>query len=157
MITLDLLRPHPGSKRGKKRVGRGPGSGHGKTACRGQNGQKSRSGGSIRPGFEGGQMPLYRKLPKRGFKNRFRKVYGVLNIGDLSEIRHEGVVDIAVLKALGLVCKRHHLLKILGDGEIQQPVTVRAHAVSENAKNKIETAGGRIEIIADRGQEANIV
>jgi large subunit ribosomal protein L15 len=109
------------------------------------------SGGSIRPGFEGGQMPLYRKLPKRGFKNRFRKVYGVLNIGDLSEIRHEGVLDIAVLKALG------HLLKILGDGEIQQPVTVRAHAVSETAKNKIETAGGRIEVIADRGQEANIV
>jgi large subunit ribosomal protein L15 len=156
MITLDSLKPHPGSKRGKKRVGRGPGSGHGKTACRGQNGQRSRSGASIRPGFEGGQMPLYRKLPKRGFKNRFRKVYGVLNIGDLAKIMHEGVVDLAALKARGLVRKRYHLLKILGDGEIRQPVTVRAHAVSETARNKIETAGGRIEIITDRGQETNI-
>jgi len=157
MITLDSLRPDPGSKRRKKRVGRGPGSGHGKTACRGENGQKSRSGGNIRPGFEGGQMPLYRKLPKRGFKNRFRKVYGVLNIGNLAEIRHEGVVDLAVLKAMGLVGKRNHLLKILGDGEIQRPVTVRAHSISKTAKNKIETAGGRVEIVSDRGQEANIV
>jgi len=156
MITLDSLRPHPGSKRGKKRVGRGPGSGHGKTACRGQNGQRSRSGASIRPGFEGGQMPLYRKLPKRGFKNRFRKVYGVLNIGDLVKIRHEGVMDLAFLKARGLVRKRYHFLKILGDGEIQQPVTVCAHAVSETARNKIETAGGRIEIITEQGREANI-
>ena len=156
MITLDSLRPHPGSRRTKKRVGRGPGSGHGKTACRGQNGQKSRSGGSIRPGFEGGQMPLYRKLPKRGFKNRFRKVYGVLNIGDLAKIGHEGVVDIAFLKARGLIRKRYHLLKILGDGEIRQPLTVRAHAVSETARNKIETTGGRIEIIKERGREANI-
>ena len=81
----------------------------------------------------------------------------MLNIGDLSEIRHEGVVDIAVLKALGLIRKRNHFLKILGDGEIQRAVTVRAHAISETAKNKIETAGGRIEIITDRGQEANIV
>jgi large subunit ribosomal protein L15 len=157
MITLDSLGPHPGSKRGRKRIGRGPGSGHGKTACRGQKGQRSRSGASIRPGFEGGQMPLYRKLPKRGFKNRFRKVCGVLNISDLANVRHEGVVDLAFLKALGLVRKRHHFLKILGDGEIQQPVMVRAHAVSETAKNKIETAGGRIEIITDLGQEANIV
>jgi large subunit ribosomal protein L15 len=156
MITLDSLKPHPGSKRGKKRVGRGPGSGHGKTACRGQNGQRSRSGASIRPGFEGGQMPLYRKLPRRGFKNRFRRVYGVLNIGDLAKIMHEGVVDLAALKARGLIRKRYHLLKILGDGEIRQPITVRAHAVSKTAKNKIETAGGRIEIITEQGQEANI-
>jgi large subunit ribosomal protein L15 len=156
MITLDSLGPHPGSKCGKKRIGRGPGSGHGKTACRGQKGQRSRSGSGIRPGFEGGQMPLYRKLPKRGFKNRFRKVYGVLNIGDLAKIRHEGVVDIAFLKALGLIRKRYHLLKILGDGEIQQPLTVRAHAVSKTARNKIETTGGRIEIITEQGWEANI-
>jgi large subunit ribosomal protein L15 len=156
MITLNSLKPHSRSKRGKKRIGRGSGSGHGKTACRGQSGQRSRTGVSIRPGFEGGQMPLYRKLPKRGFKNRFRKVYGVLNVGDLAKIMREGVVDLASLKALGMVRKRYHLLKILGDGEIERPLTVRAHAVSETARNKIETAGGRIEIITGRGQEANI-
>ncbi len=157
MITLDALRPDPGSTRRKKRVGRGPGSGHGKTACRGENGQKSRSGGNIRPGFEGGQMPLYRKLPKRGFKNPFRKVYGVLNVGSLAELRHEGIVDITVLKALGLVRKRNQFLKILGDGEIQRPLTVRAHAVSKTARNKIETAGGQVEIISDQARRANIV
>jgi large subunit ribosomal protein L15 len=100
---------------------------------------------------------LYRKLPKRGFKNRFRKVYGVLNVGSLAELRHEGVVDIAVLKALGLVRKRNHFLKILGDGEIQRPLTVRAHAASKTARDKIETAGGRIEIISDHAQGADIV
>ena len=100
---------------------------------------------------------MYRKLPKRGFKNPFRKVYGVLNVGSLAEVRHEGVVDIAVLKALGLVRKRNQFLKILGDGEIHQPLTVRAHAVSEAARNKIETAGGRVEIISDQPRGANIV
>jgi len=153
MITLDSLRPHPGSRHGRKRVGRGQGSGHGKTACRGQKGQGSRSGVAIPPGFEGGQMPLYRQLPKRGFKNLFKKAYGILNLGDLAKIKHAGVVDLAAVKAEGLLCKRYRLLKILGDGEIHQPVTVRAHAVSETAKNKIESAGGRVEIITKRDQE----
>jgi large subunit ribosomal protein L15 len=156
MITLDSLKPHSGSRHGKKRVGRGPGSGYGKTSCRGEKGQRSRSGASIHPRFEGGQMPLYRKLPKRGFKNHFKKVYGVLNVGDLSKSVSEDVVDITSLKELGLVPKRYRLLKILGDGEIKKPLTVRAHAVSETAKKKIETAGGRIEIIKSRGQEADI-
>ena len=147
MITLDSLRPHLGSRHRRKRVGRGQGSGHGKTACRGQKGQGSRSGAAISPGFEGGQMPLYRQLPKRGFKNPFKKAYGILNLGDLEKIRHEGVVDLALVKAEGLVRKRYRLLKILGNGDLDQPVTVRAHAVSETAKNKIEAAGGRIEII----------
>ncbi len=154
MITLDSLRPHPGSKRGRKRIGRGQGSGKGKTAGKGQKGQRCRSGVSISPGFEGGQMPLYRQLPKRGFKNRFRKVYGVLNLGDLEKVKHEGVVDIAALKAQGLVRKCHHLLKILGDGEIKQPITVRAHSVSETARNKIEASGGRVEIISNGGRKA---
>jgi large subunit ribosomal protein L15 len=148
MITLNSLRPAPGSKQPRKRVGRGQGSGHGKTACRGEKGQRSRSGGGVSAGFLGGQMPLYRQLPKRGFKNPFGKVYGVLNVGDLAKIGREGVVDIAVAKSKGLVRKRHSLLKILGGGEIAQAVTVRAHAASVAAVKKIEAAGGKVELIA---------
>ncbi len=147
MITLDSLRPHSGSRHARKRVGRGQGSGHGKTACRGQKGQRSRTGGSISPGFEGGQMPLYRQLPKRGFKNPFKRVYGILNLDDLAEIEHDGVIDLACVKAKGLVHKRYRLLKILGDGEIDRPVMVRVHAISRTAREKIEAAGGQIEII----------
>ncbi|NIA08512.1 MAG: 50S ribosomal protein L15 [Nitrospiraceae bacterium] len=153
-MTLDSLRPHPGSRHGRKRIGRGQGSGHGKTACKGQKGQRSRSGASIPPGFEGGQMPLYRQLPKRGFKNPFKKAYAILNLADLAKIGSKGVIDLALLKAQGLVCKRYRLLKILGDGEINQAVTVRVDAVSEAAKSKIEAAGGQIEIITKKDQEA---
>jgi large subunit ribosomal protein L15 len=147
MITLDTLKPHPGSAHSKKRVGRGEGSGHGKTACRGAKGQRSRSGGGVPAGFEGGQMPLYRQLPKRGFKNPFRKVYGVLNVRDLEKIEHDGVIDLAFAKSRGLVRKRHNLLKVLGDGEIQRAVKVVAHSVSGSAKRKIEAAGGHVELV----------
>ena len=144
MSILSRLRPHPGSRKRPKRVGRGIGSGHGKTATRGTKGQRSRSGGGVSPGFEGGQMPLYRQLPKRGFKNPFRKVYGVVNVGALEGLEFEGVFDIALAKEKGLVKKRYHLLKILGEGEITRPVKVKAHAVSESARRKIEAAGGEV-------------
>ncbi len=151
MIRLDSLHPFEGSKHKRKRVGRGPGSGHGKTACRGQKGQNSRSGGGVRPGFEGGQMPLFRRLPKRGFKNPFRKEYGILNVKDLDKIAENGVVDINIAKSKGRVPKKLELLKILGDGEISIAVTVKAHAVSKSAKEKIESAGGKVEILSPKG------
>ncbi len=147
MITLDSLKPEEGSVRDKKRVGRGPGSGHGKTACRGQKGQKSRSGATIPPGFQGGQMPLYRQLPKRGFKNPFRKCYGVINVSVLDKIEEDVVIDLAYLQGRGLIRKRDKLLKVLGDGEISRAVKVRAHAVSQSAREKIEKAGGTIELV----------
>ncbi len=147
MITLDSLKPSLGSLKNKKRVGRGIGSGHGKTACRGTKGQKSRSGATIPPGFQGGQMPIYRQLPKRGFKNPFRKSYGVVNVVALSSIEYEGIIDIEVLKAKGLVKKREKYVKILGEGDINKAVQVRVHAISRSAKEKIEGAGGSVELI----------
>lgn len=148
MITLDSLAPHKGANKKKKRVGRGRGSGHGKTACKGFNGQKSRSGASIPAGFEGGQMPIYRQLPKRGFKNRFRKVYGVLNVSTLNAIDHDGVIDIEFLRVRGLIRKKDRFVKVLGEGEITQAVKIRVHAVSRSAREKIEKAGGQVEIIS---------
>lgn len=151
MKTLQSLRPHSGAKRPKKRVGRGPGSGHGKTACRGEKGQRSRSGGGVRPGFEGGQMPLFRRVPKRGFKNPFREELGILNVGDLARVAHGGTVDIALAKEKGRVRKRVAMLKILGHGDLEAALTVRAHVVSEGARKKIEEAGGRIELVGHKG------
>ncbi len=148
MITLDSLAPHKGAKKAKKRVGRGQGSGHGKTACRGSKGQKSRSGASIPAGFQGGQMPIYRQLPKRGFKNPFRKAYGVLNVSTLDVIDYDGVIDIEFLQSRGLIRKRDRLVKVLGNGEITRPVKIRVNAVSRAAREKIEKAGGQIEIVA---------
>ncbi|OCC15065.1 LSU ribosomal protein L15p (L27Ae) [Dissulfuribacter thermophilus] len=147
MLTLSNLTPFSGSRKNRKRVGRGPGSGHGKTACRGQKGQKSRSGASIPAGFQGGQMPLYRQLPKRGFKNPFKKEYGVLNVGAIDQLEVD-TIDLQVAQKMGLVKKRHNLFKILGEGEINRPVKVVAHAVSESARKKIEAAGGQIEILS---------
>ncbi len=147
MITLDSLVPFEGAKKKKKRIGRGPGSGHGKTACRGSKGQKSRSGASIPAGFQGGQMPIYRQLPKRGFKNPFRKHYGVLNVSTLNAIDYEGTIDIGFLQGKGLIRKRDRFVKVLGDGDITRAVKIRVHAVSRTAREKIEKAGGSIEII----------
>jgi len=147
MVDLSSLRPFEGAVKNRKRVGRGPGSGHGKTSCRGQKGQKSRSGVSIPAGFQGGQMPLYRKLPKRGFKNPFRKHYGVFNVSSLDRIEHDGPIDMEVLRSKGLVSKRFSLVKVLGDGEINRPVNVRVHAASSSAVKKIEAAGGTVEIV----------
>ncbi len=147
MITLDSLRPFEGSVKKKKRVGRGPGSGHGKTACRGTKGQKSRSGAAIPPGFQGGQMPIYRQLPKRGFKNPFRKAFGVVNVSTLNNLEYDDVIDINVLKGRGLVKKRDKYVKVLGNGDINKAVKLKVHAVSRTAREKIEAAGGTIELI----------
>lgn len=151
LITLANLRPFEGSKHREKRVGRGPGSGHGKTSCRGQKGQRSRSGGGVPPWFEGGQMPLIRRLPKRGFKNPFRIEYEVVNIKELAKRFSEGaVVDVEALRKAGLVKGRKVRVKLLGDGEIDFSLTVRVHAASRKAQEKIERAGGKVELVRDR-------
>jgi large subunit ribosomal protein L15 len=147
-LALNNLKPAKGANRKNKRVGRGMGSGHGKTATRGYKGQKSRSGSSIRPGFEGGQMPLYRRLPKRGFKNIFRKEYVVVNLADLASFAEGTQVDPQLLKDKGIVKKVKDGIKILGEGEIQHPLNIRAHRVSKSALEKIEKAGGKVELIS---------
>ncbi len=147
-ISLSNLAPTPGSKKDEKRVGRGPGSGHGKTSCRGHKGQRSRTGGGVPPWFEGGQMPILRRLPKRGFKNPFKVEYAVVNIKDLAQRFESGaVVDPEALRAKGLVKKRLPV-KVLGSGEISVALTLKVHAISQSAKEKIEKAGGSVEILA---------
>lgn len=145
-MKLSDLAPAPGSRKKRKRVGRGPGSGHGKTSCRGHKGQKSRSGGGVKPGFEGGQMPLQRRLPKRGFTNIFQKQYAIVNVGTLNKLE-ESAITPDLLKKEGII--KHVLdgVKILGQGEINKPVTVKAHAFSASAKEKITKAKGTVEII----------
>jgi len=145
-MRLSDLSPMRGSRKRKKRVGRGPGSGHGKTSCRGHKGQKSRSGGGTRPGFEGGQMPLHRRLPKRGFKNIFKKEYAIINLKVLNEIS-DPVVTPEVIIEKGFVKSIKDGLKILGVGEIKKPLNVKAHAFSASAKEKILKSGGSAEII----------
>jgi len=147
MIRIHDLSPFGGSIKRKKRVGRGPGSGHGKTCCRGHKGQKSRSGGSIPPGFEGGQMPLQRRLPKRGFTNIFRKHHALINLRDLKGFAPNATVDIEALKNAGVVKKVKDGVKLLGDGEISHPLVIKVHKVSKSAKDKIEAAGGEVEAI----------
>ena len=143
-MKLHELSPSPGSTKSKKRIGRGPGSGTGKTAGRGHKGQRSRSGYSQRLGFEGGQMPLIRRVPKRGFTNIFRSEYSVINVRDLAALAEEGEITPESLLAHGLV-RRGRPVKILGDGEIDTAVTVRAHKFSRSARQKIEAAGGSCE------------
>jgi large subunit ribosomal protein L15 len=145
-MKLSDLSPIPGSKKKNKRVGRGSGSGHGKTSCRGHKGQKSRSGGGTRIGFEGGQMPLHRRLPKRGFTNIFRKQYRIVNLAALDRLSASEVTP-EVLIEKGLVKDIKDGIKVLGDGEIKKPLIVKAHAFSSSAKEKIIKAGGKIEII----------
>jgi large subunit ribosomal protein L15 len=147
-ISINNLQPAKGANRKSKRVGRGIGSGHGKTATRGYNGQLSRAGTSVRPGFEGGQMPLYRRLPKRGFTNIFRKEFAVVNVADLACFEAGTKVDPAVLKAKGLIKSLKDGLKVLGDGELPLALTVCAHKFSKSAAEKIEKAGGVAEVIA---------
>ena len=146
-MKINELSPAEGSRRTRKRVGRGPGSGHGKTSCRGHKGQKSRSGGGVRPGFEGGQMPIHRRLPKRGFKNPFRKEYSIVNVGDLNRFEPNTQLDPDSLKESGLVWKMLDGVKLLGDGEVSQPLVVRIHKISQSARTKIEAAGGKVEIL----------
>lgn len=147
-MKLNELSPAAGSTRAPYRKGRGAGSGNGKTAGKGHKGQNARSGGGVRPGFEGGQIPLYRRLPKRGFKNRFATVYSIVNIADLEAKFNDGdTVDLAALKAAGLVKKENDGIKVLGQGEITKKLTVKADKYSESAKAKIEAAGGTAEVI----------
>jgi large subunit ribosomal protein L15 len=147
MITLSNLKPTPGSRRNKKRVGCGESSGHGKTSGRGHKGQKARSGGSIRLGFEGGQMPLLRRIPKRGFNNKeFKKVWGLVNLRDLANFDAGTVIDELVLRDQQLVSGRVDGVKILGNGEVTKALTVKVDAISAGAREKIEKAGGKVEL-----------
>ncbi|MEJ2588121.1 MAG: 50S ribosomal protein L15 [Deltaproteobacteria bacterium] len=146
-MKIHELSPAEGSRKKEKRIGRGVGSGHGKTACRGHKGQRSRSGGTTRPGFEGGQMPIQRRLPKRGFKNPFRKVYHVINVEDLNQFEPDSQLDPETLKAAGLAKQKADGIKLLGNGEITKAFVVKVHKASRTAREKIEAAGGRIEIL----------
>ena len=145
MITLSNLKPNAGSRRSKKRVGCGEGSGHGKTSGRGHKGQKARSGGSIRLGFEGGQMPLLRRIPKRGFNNaNFKKVWGIVNLRELENFEAGTVITEVLLREKGLVSGRIDGVKILGTGDISKALTVQVDAVSAGAREKLEKAGGKV-------------
>ena len=144
-MKLNQLSPAEGSAKAAWRKGRGPGSGNGKTAGKGHKGQNARSGGGVRPGFEGGQLPLYRKLPKRGFKNRFAVNYAIINVAALNRFEDGAVVDMEALKAAKLVRKELDGIKVLGEGELTKKLTVKATVFSATAKEKIEAAGGKIE------------
>ena len=144
-MKLNELSPAVGSAKDAYRRGRGPGSGNGKTAGKGHKGQNARSGGGVRPGFEGGQLPLYRKLPKRGFTNRFAVNYAIVNVSDLNRFEDGAVVDLEALLAAKLVRKELDGLKILGAGELTKKLTVKATVFSATAKEKIEAAGGKTE------------
>ena len=144
-MKLNELSPAQGSAKAAWRKGRGPGSGNGKTAGKGHTGQNARSGGGVRPGFEGGQLPLYRKLPKRGFKNRFAVNYATVNVSALNIFEDGAVVDMEALLAAKLVRKELDGLKILGGGELTKKLTVKATVFSATAKEKIEAAGGKTE------------
>ena len=146
-MKLHELKPNPGSSKNRKRLGRGTATGQGKTAGRGQDGQKSRSGGSVRPGFEGGQMPLYRRIPKRGFKNIFRTVYAEVNVEILNRFEDETEITPELLKNAGIIRKQLDGVKVLGNGEISKKLTVKAHKFSKTAVEKIEAAGGKVEVI----------
>ena len=146
-MKLHELSPAAGSAKPAWRKGRGAGSGNGKTAGRGHKGQNARSGGGVRPGFEGGQIPLYRRLPKRGFHNKFAKQYTAVNIGKLNAIEDGAVVNLESLMKCGLVRKQLDGVKILGQGELTKKVTVQATVFSAAAKEKIEAAGGKCEVI----------
>ena len=148
-MKLHELSPAAGSAKANWRKGRGPGSGNGKTAGKGHKGQNARSGGGVRPGFEGGQLPLYRKLPKRGFNNaKFAKVYAIVNVATLNKCFEDGaVVDLEALLNAKIVRKAGDGLKVLGNGELTRKLTVKAAVFSASAKEKIEAAGGKIEVV----------
>ena len=145
-MKLNELSPAAGSRKSRKRLGRGVGSGTGKTAGRGTKGLNSRSGGGVRPGFEGGQMPLHRRLPKRGFTNIFKKQFAVINIRDLSRFESGSTVDEAALIKAGLVKGKRDGIKLLGLGNIDYPLTVKVSQASRSAIEKIQAAGGSVEV-----------
>lgn len=146
-MKLSELRPPEGSRKKRKRVGRGDGSGHGGTSTKGHKGLKARSGHSSRPGYEGGQMPLARRIPKKGFKNIFRREIIIVNLDQLNRFSGEAPVDAAALLAGGVIRKIGDGIKILAKGTIERALTVRVNAISQTAKEKIEAAGGKVEVI----------
>lgn len=146
-MQLNTMKPAFGATRNRKRIGRGPGSGHGKTATKGHKGQKARSGGSIKPGFEGGQMPMQRRLPKRGFLPLFRKEYVVINISQLDVFDNGSVVDPSALISRGIASNIRDGIKILAKGSLTKLLTVKAHKFSASAKEQIIAAGGSVEEI----------
>lgn len=147
-MKLSELSPAPGSSKKRKRVGRGDGSGHGKTSCRGHKGQGARSGGGTRLGFEGGQMPLQRRLPKRGFHNPFRIAMAIVNLDQLENFPAGSEVTPDTLAERGLVRGKNRRVKVLGDGLLSKALTIKAHGFSAKAKEKIEASGGKVELIA---------
>jgi len=146
-MRLEELKPSKGARKKAKRVGRGPGSGHGKTSTKGHKGQKARSGGVKGPGFEGGQMPLQRRIPKRGFTNIFRKEYSVVNVADLATLGGKDPITPEVLLEKGLIRNRKDGVKVLGMGDLKAQIVVRAHKFSKSAIDKIQAAGGKAEVI----------
>ena len=147
-MKLHNMHPQEGSTHKRKIVGRGPGSGLGKTSGKGHKGQNARSGGGVRPGFEGGQLPLFRRIPKRGFSNaRFKKVYTTVNLSDLNVFNDGDVIDINTLLEKGIIKKELCGLKILGNGTLEKKLTIKAKKFTETAKEKIEKSGGKIEVI----------
>ena len=146
-MKLHEIQAPPGANKRTKRVGRGPGSGHGKTSTRGHKGQKARSGGGVRPGFEGGQMPLQRRLPKRGFTNIFKKEYAIVNVQDLNVFDDGTDVTVELLKDAGMVKGVKDCVKVLGNGELEKKLTVKAHRFSRQAEEKIVARGGKAEVI----------
>jgi large subunit ribosomal protein L15 len=146
-MRIEDIRPAEGSTKNKKRVGRGVGSGHGKTSCKGHKGQKARSGGTKGAGFEGGQMPLQRRIPKRGFTNIFKKEYAIINLDTLDAFKDDAVITPELLIEKGVIKKMKDGLKVLAKGSIQRPVTIKANAFSISAAAKIEAAGGKTEVI----------
>ncbi|NLY81187.1 MAG: 50S ribosomal protein L15 [Clostridiales bacterium] len=146
-MKLHELKAAEGSTKNRKRKGRGRATGQGTTAGRGMNGQNSRSGGGVRLGFEGGQMPLYRRLPKRGFTNIFAKEYSEVNVTDLNRFEADAIVDLTLMKKVGLVSQVKDGVKILGNGELNKKLTVKAAKFSKSAIEKIEAAGGKVEVI----------
>ncbi|MBI1940777.1 MAG: 50S ribosomal protein L15 [Acidobacteria bacterium] len=147
-IHVGTLRPPRGARKRRKRIGFGMGSGHGKTATRGSKGQRSRAGSRMRPGFEGGQMPLHRRLPKRGFTNIFKKQFALVNLSDLEDFTPEETVTPELLTRHGLVKKLGDGVKVLGDGELRAPLKISAHRFSKSALEKIKKAGGTAEVIS---------
>lgn len=145
MLNLSNLSPYPGATKQRKRIGRGQGTGQGKQAGRGHKGFKARSGSSISPGFEGGQMPLHRRLPKRGFTNVFKKEYGIINVKDLGIFEDNTIVDTQTLHDNGLVGKKYTMIKLLGTGDVSKKLIIKLANVSGSARGKIEAAGGKIE------------
>jgi len=146
-MRIEDIKPAEGSTKNKKRVGRGFGSGHGKTSCKGHKGQKARSGGPKGAGFEGGQMPLQRRVPKRGFKNIFRTEYAIVNLDIIDAMKDDAVVTPELLVEKGVIKDVKDGIKVLGNGSIQRPVTIKAHAFSAAATAKIEAAGGKAEVL----------